>query len=759
MEYIYYYRGIRYLNLTHTFLTFSLSQTIAVAQEENLQNLEPYEPVETEELLAKSETSPENASETVPEKSLTQKLEELKHGTKPDITKPDITLEQLFPHEKLRPGQDELVKDLEQAFSSKKILIAHAPTGMGKTASALSVALHTAITEKKKVFFLTNRHTQHKIAVDTLKLMQKKSGQEIQVVDLIGKKWMCNQEVAGLFSTEFNEYCKSVVEKGECEFYNNVKNKKKELSMEVKLALRELKLKEPLHNEELKNFCHERRLCSYETALLLAKSAQVLIGDYYYLFNPFVSQTILQKMELEMQNIILILDEGHNLPGRVADMLSSVLTSTMLKNGIYEAKKFGYGGVIGWLQELNRIINTLADFPVSASVHEKEKKVSMGDFIEAVKKVVNYEQLLEELELAADEVRQKQRKSYLGGIAAFLGSWKGPDEGFVRYIAIKNSRYGEVVSLTYACLDPSVATKDIFQQLHAGVVMSGTLKPTFMYKDVLGIGERALEKEYVSPFPPENKLSIIIPETSTKYSLRNDLMFKKIGEKCAELCRLIPGNVALFFPSYDLRDKVGSFITAASGNPASSADNTFSSAGSFAVNSTPVTLSAFSNSSDSSTLPLFKKFLWEKAEMSKEEKEQLLNQFRAEKNRGAVLLGVAGANFAEGIDLPGDLLNGVVVVGLPLARPDLITREVINYYDRKFGKGWSYGYLYPAMNKCLQSAGRCIRSETDRGVIVYLDERFAWEMYYGCFPRERLVVSKDYGRLLREFFNKGDLPQ
>ncbi|MEK6845165.1 MAG: helicase C-terminal domain-containing protein, partial [Nanoarchaeota archaeon] len=413
---------------------------------------------------------------------------------------------------------------------------------------------------------------------------------------------------------------------------------------------------------------------------------------------------------------------------------------------------------------LNKILNELADFPVSVSFHEKEKKVSMGDFIEAVKKVVDYEQLLEELELAADEVRQKQRKSYLGGIAAFLGSWKGPDEGFVRYIAIRNSRYGEVVSLTYACLDPSVATKDIFQQLHAGVVMSGTLKPTFMYKDVLGIGERAMEKEYVSPFPPENKLSIIIPETSTKYSLRNELMFKKIGEKCAELCRLIPGNVALFFPSYDLRDKVGSFITSFSSSNATNTSNStstsasysdFTSSASFpsAVNSTPITLSAFSNSS-TGTLPLFKKFLWEKAEMSKEEKEQLLNQFRAEKDRGAVLLGVAGANFAEGIDLPGDLLNGVVVVGLPLARPDLITREVINYYDRKFGKGWSYGYLYPAMNKCLQSAGRCIRSETDRGVIVYLDERFAWEMYYGCFPRERLVVSKDYGRLLKEFFNK-----
>lgn len=138
--------------------------------------------------------------------------------------------------------------------------------------------------------------------------------------------------------------------------------------------------------------------------------------------------------------------------------------------------------------------------------------------------------------------------------------------------------------------------------------------------------------------------------------------------------------------------------------------------------------------------------------MTAEEKDLFLIQFKAEKEQGGVLLGVSGANFAEGVDLPGDLLNGVVVVGLPLARPDLKTKESIKYYEERFGKGWDYGYIYPAMSKCIQSAGRCIRSETDKGVVIFLDERFTWPNYFNCLPKEGLMVSKGYGKLLKEFF-------
>jgi DNA excision repair protein ERCC-2 len=609
-----------------------------------------------------------------------------------------------FPHKVVRLGQDQLIEDIKKTFEKKQTLIAHAPTGLGKTASALSVALEFAIKNKKKIFFLTNRHTQHQIAIETLKLIREKTGEKVTCVDLIGKRWMCNQDVALLFGNEFNEYCKNVVEKGECEYHTNFKAKR-ELTVEAKKLLADLRNQGTLHNEELIAICKDEKICSYEMSIALAKEANVIIGDYYYLFNPFVQSTLFNKIKLELEDVILIVDEGHNLPSRVTDMMSNNLTSNMIKNSIIEAKKFGYKGLIFWLQELNRIINELAQF----KDYNKEKLVTESSFTDAVKKVVDYEQLIGEIESAADEVRKKQRRSYLGGIALFLEVWKKEDQGFIRYITEKRGKYGQVTMLSFSCLDPSIITKDIFRDVESALVMSGTLKPTMMYKDVLGI-TTGMEKEYGSPFPLENKLSLIIPETSTKYSVRSEKMFEMIGDKCSQLCSLIPGNVAFFFPSYDMRDKVGLFIK-----------------------------------SD-------KKYFWEKSDLSKEEKEQFLNGFKLEKEKGGVLLGVAGANFAEGVDLPGDLLNGVVVVGLPLARPDLLTKEIIKYYENKFGRGWDYGYTFPAMSKCIQSAGRCIRSETDKGVVIYLDERFAWQNYYTCLPSEGLIVSREYERLLKEFF-------
>lgn len=612
-----------------------------------------------------------------------------------------------FPHEQIRAVQDQLITDLEYSISEKKILLAHAPTGLGKTASALSVALLEGLKNKKKVFFLTNRHTQHEIAIDTLKLIKEKTGKDLICTDLIGKRWMCNQDIAGLFGNEFNEFCKSIVEKGECEFLNNVKSKGG-ITVEAKLLISEFKKKGINSSQEIIAYCHEKKMCSYEISLILAKKADIIIGDYNYIFNPFVQKNLFSKLDLKVEDIILIVDEGHNLPARIAEMLSSKLNGYMIKNAIIEAKKFGYNGLIFWLQEMMTILNRMADF--SSGFSECEKLVKKEDFVNQVEKVVDYNELINEIEVAADEIRKKQRKSYLSGISAFLESWNGQDNGYARIISEKEGKQGAVIVLSYECLDPSILTKDIFKRVYSGIVMSGTLRPMFMYKDVLGI-ENSFEKEYSSPFPPENKLSLIVPKTTTKYNLRSEGMYQQIAEECIKICQLIPGNIALFFPSYQLRDCIGRYFKSE------------------------------------------KKLFWEKSELSKEEKEKLLHDFKAEQKTGAVLLGVTGANFAEGVDFPGDLLKAVVVVGLPLGRPNLKTKETINYYEHKFARGWDYGYIYPAMNKCFQSSGRCIRSENDRGAVIFLDERFTWKSYFCCFPKEGLKVVKDYEQFLVTFFS------
>jgi len=206
---------------------------------------------------------------------------------------------------------------------------------------------------------------------------------------------------------------------------------------------------------------------------------------------------------------------------------------------------------------------------------------------------------------------------------------------------------------------------------------------------------------------------MIVPETTTKYSKRSETEYKKIAETCNRIVSKVPGNAALFFPSYFLRDKVYKYF-----------------------------------------YELCKKEkILEKPALSNKEKHDMLEKFKSHKDPGAVLLAASAGSFGEGIDLPGDYLKTVVIIGLPLEKPNLETKELIDYYQEKYGKGMEYGYIFPAITKCLQNAGRCIRSETDRGVIVLLDERFAWKNYYDCFPKDMdFKISKVYSERIERFF-------
>jgi DNA excision repair protein ERCC-2 len=216
-----------------------------------------------------------------------------------------------------------------------------------------------------------------------------------------------------------------------------------------------------------------------------------------------------------------------------------------------------------------------------------------------------------------------------------------------------------------------------------------------MYADVLGFPENTVQKEFPSPFPVENKLCLVVPGVTTKFSERSEAQYKKIAATCASIVNEIKGCSAIFFPSYALRDSVAKYFVDA----------------------------------------CVKTIFTEDARGTKEERQQLLERFAKYKDFGAVLLGVAAGSFGEGVDLPG-VLKSVIVVGIPLDRPDLETQELIKYYDRKFHRGWDYGYILPAITKTLQNAGRCIRSETDRGVLVFMDDRYALPMYARCFPKD-----------------------
>ncbi len=137
--------------------------------------------------------------------------------------------------------------------------------------------------------------------------------------------------------------------------------------------------------------------------------------------------------------------------------------------------------------------------------------------------------------------------------------------------------------------------------------------------------------------------------------------------------------------------------------------------------------------------------------MDKTSRESILNRFKI--SRGNTLFAVSAGGFGESIDLLGDALSSVIIVGVPFGKYDIMSKELVRYYDEKFGRGQEYGYTMPAFTKVLQNAGRCIRSEKDRGVIIYLDERYSWRAYHKYFPISvELVESRSYEKV-KDFFS------
>ncbi|MFC1647967.1 ATP-dependent DNA helicase [Nanoarchaeota archaeon] len=614
--------------------------------------------------------------------------------------------EVLFPYEKVREIQHELLEKSKECIEKKKNLIAHAPTGLGKTAAVLAPALAYALEKKKTVFFLTSRHTQHQIAIETLREVKKKHDPIFNAVDIIGKKWLCLQPgVTTLHSGEFAEYCRKMREDNLCDYYSNLKDKDK-MSKRAGRAIANLQKVSPQVTEAITQESKAEKVCPYEISMHLSKDSEVIIADYFYMFNPKIRDTFLKRSSKELKDCIIIVDEAHNLPNRVKDLSTFRLSNIGLKRASSEARN----------QDKNELAAALSDMAALLEQYScpEEAYVKKHDFMDKVNEIQDYDELTEELLEVGGKIREEQKRSYIAVVGEFLEAWKGEDKGFARILSRIPAAKGDILTLSYRCLDPSIITKDVIEAAHSTILMSGTLTPTSMYKELLGF-EDAEEASFPNPFPTQNRLSMIIPKTSTKYDKRSETMYKEMAEILAKCINKIPGNSAVYFPSYYLKSSVNRYLE------------------------TMAEKTTFDESPG----------------MTNAEKHNFLEKFKKYKDTGATLLGVASGSFGEGIDLPGDYLKGVIIVGLPLQKPDLEAKALIDYYDAKFGKGWDYGYLFPAFNRALQSAGRCIRSETDRGVVIFLDERYTWNNYRRCFPSDwNPKVTMLYEKEIDDFFGK-----
>jgi DNA excision repair protein ERCC-2 len=607
----------------------------------------------------------------------------------------------LFPFPEVRDKQDRLMENVEKVIQDGESLVAHAPTGLGKTAASLTPAIEYAKENDKKVFFVTPRHSQHQIAIETVREMNERHDETVSSVDLIGKSHLCEGQ-PGLRGAEGPD----------CPRHEATFTDAHELTEQAKARVKEFQNRS-LTAEQVKSEC--RDVCPYQILIHMAFNADIVIADYFHIFHPGVREIVFEKAGTELDDVITIVDEAHNLPSRTRSLFSSSVSMPQLKKARTEAETFGYYQEEQYLEQLQHKVQRIARDKLGQTSHEE--KLEKKTLKNSVESFTDYGDFIVELEKVAEEVEEEQERSYCAEVAEFLDRWNGEDKGFVRCIKrTMGSGSNREIRINYSCLDPQISTKEPLNKSQASVLMSGTLTPQQMYVDLTGLDESKTDSvSFKSPFPEENELNLIIPTLTTKYEERDDSMRQKYAWYLERSFEAVDGNCGVFFPSYSMMYKIKELLEQRTD----------------------------------------RKLFIEDRSMDKEEKQEVLDDFAARKGeKDSVLLGVAAGSFGEGVDYPGEVLKAVFVVGLPLQRPDLETKELIDFYDELFGKGWDYGYSYPAMNRAIQAAGRCIRSKDDEGVIVYMDKRYSWSNYRKVFPPGKNMKStRAPWKEIEEFFS------
>ena len=676
-------------------------------------------------------------------------------------------------HEEPRPGQLEMIQDAIVSLNREGYHLAAAPTGIGKTAASLAAALEVASQspKKKTVFFLTSRQTQHRIVVDTVRQINvmRKGMMPVRLVDMVGQAGMCVQPFAKESPLVFSLLCSQARKSRSCRPW-----------MTAAPGLKEKILAAPLHVDELVSLTRshtfngeQAQTCPWKIAREAVSGADVFVGDYNHLFDEGVRQSSLKAMDLELEDIIIIVDEAHNLPDRIRMTLEKRLTQTMIRNTWMELEEFGgtlaqsmrmpggealemTHGLVQWAFDVirtsrNGFTQLFSSLRNGLERGKEEAEVGVDDLLnvlhgscDIVEGKVGQMQLQEAVTSkhppVDPAVRIHQLRDILSSVDVDMdagddGNPMEPNAHKVAEILDCLIRFGSSSALTMVydtkgkdgritthLLDPGLVAQPVFSQSAGAILMSGTLYPPTMYAEMLGLPKKSTTAvAYESPFAAMRRPVLVATDVTTKYTERGETNTRNIRSHIQSLIDATPGNVAVFAPSYAmLNDVVG--------------EAHFSGV----------------------------RMMVENREWSKQDLDQVVETLLEEKRAGRriLLAGVFGARLSEGVDYHGGALDAVACIGIPNSPPSVLSSALKTYAEERFGRNlaWRYTVSQPAVNSILQAMGRPIRAIEDRALIVLLDRRVNERTYAHCFPSDLRMNEASNpeatARFARRFFAK-----
>jgi DNA excision repair protein ERCC-2 len=434
-----------------------------------------------------------------------------------------------------------------------------------------------------------------------------------------------------------------------------------------------------ISRETIEKYSLKHKVCPFEFSLDISIWADSVICDYNYVFDP---KAKLKRFFIEDKNkYIFLIDEAHNLVDRSRDMFSAEL----FKNDFLELKRLFKDIEPKMAKSLDKINRYFLKIKKKCKNNdyflEKEEPEDMFYPLKGfVKKADNW------LKENGDKKEHKDLLELYFNVLSFLRVSEDYDDRFVTYTELQ----GKNVKLKMFCLDPSYLLSTTLGSGLSSILFSATLSPIDYYKDILGGKEKDNIMILDSPFDPRNLKIIIKDSISTKYRDRK-YSYEKIANVIYDTTKYKEGNYIVFFPSYKyMEDVYDVFIE---------------------------------------KFPQFRTMVQEIG-MKEEEREEFLKSFKQNPTNTLIAFAVMGGIFSEGIDLKGDRLTGAIIVGIGLPKICLERNIIREYFNEENRLGYEYAYMYPGMNKVLQSMGRVIRTETDKGVVCLIGRRFGrWEQF------------------------------
>lgn len=654
----------------------------------------------------------------------------------------------LFPHGRMRRGQRDFYSDARQAAREGKVLLANAPTGIGKTAAALSAALEEALPAGRKVVFLTHRNSHHIQAMIECRAILKNRQKQLaalrpappclRLVDKVSKQRMCLLRSRDPSDDSHYLLC----EIAHCKYSR------------VKPDVPESLLAEPISASESAKRAMKDGYCAHYAALAAMKDADVVVCDYSYLFEESILAMFLSKLGRPLSDCDVIIDEAHNLPARIMGINEREIGERSMKNALRalaDAKKRAAAA-----PEMLALINSIAGHFKGAFSPSLRALVQESDAIGEEKRLsgkalslfhpsafakhglvgalgmgegaldgIGAGRLSAALFSIAEFIRLEAMRGEEGGnrldvdglsglaeLASFLSIAEKAAEGSPAYgVFIRASQDKERFRLRANLFDPAVASRRAFSEVHSATLMSGTLVGKRGLCSLLGIDEgRAVsldEGAYASPFPQQNQRVRICNWVSSRQKERVGAKRVKVMaaiiDEAARACA--PHSLAIFYPSYEYLRMVKDELV----------------------------LSGFRHETE---------IRGERHAAAEERKARV--EARGFDEKPIVLHAVIGGSYSEGMDFRNNPFKLIVLAGFPFPKPDARHEAYEGYLAAKFAsstRASELASILPASVKTAQAIGRGIRDAQDWCYCLLIDDRFARYLpYYQSSLRAKAEV-------------------